>query len=554
MTYVQDSAIAEDPAKVEAFADSTPASKRAKHAATVGVIGAVFAGNNAQAQQITSDRFPCPIRRSGPQPPERLAAAASFGYTVDLHIEIQTMGYDNWLQSQLNHTQLDEWHKFEKNLADTNTGYGYDTIFHLPGSNGALNDICPTDGASRRNVRRQLVKARVIRALYSPAQLFERMVEFWTDHLNTWHLTPNIDRMKTFEDQLIREHALGNLSDLIYASATSPAMLKYLDGNVNVAGNPNENYARELLELHTLGADVCYDESTIEVLARALTGWRVDLTNGMNCGVVTFNNSLHDNSAKALSFPGCGNYFIPANSGQAELGLVVDILTDPNKLGRITANFIATKMASYFMSCNPKKLMINEMVEAYVQAQRSTQSDIAAMVEVMFSTRWIRCSEPVLKRPLHLMTSAIRGLGGDVTEPGFVGDGAVTLVGDFLTPSGHVPYNWPAPDGYPPPCATEYWASNLLPRWSLGASIANDEFDFVNIDDFRAAIAHLGTAEQIVDFINQHLFAGFWKFEEFTLVIQYLNTLPTLGDAAVRLAVGLAIGSPSFSNSSLPEY
>lgn len=517
-----------------------------KTLATAG--GLAAASTKAKAQIVNSDPFPCPIIRSGPPKELRLAIAASFGFTEGLWDDIIQQGYDAWLNQQLTPTTVPGWQVFEADLADPQGPYGYDILDLAPCSPGANTLICPNDFANRTRVKRLLVKARIIRALYSPAQLYERVVEFWTDHLNTWHLTPNLDRMKAFEDRSIREHALGNLSDLIYASATSPAMLRYLDGNANVNTNPNENYARELLELHTLGVDVCYEESTIETLARALTGWKVNLSSGPCCGEVTFNNNHHDNSAKVLNFGNCGNFFIPANSGQGELNLVIDILTDPDKLGRRTASFIAHKLATYFITCEPKKQLIDEMVQAYVNAQRSIQKDIPAMLSVLFSQKWIRCTELKMKRPLHLMTSALRALDGDVTDPGFVGDAsAFTLVGDFLTPAGHVPFNWPAPDGYPAPCDYDYWSSNLLQRWSLGASLANDEFQFVNIDSVLAQMSSLSTSSAVVTFLNAKMFAGFWPFAEQQIVENYLDQQPAINDAAKRLAIGLAIGSPSFS-------
>jgi len=510
-------------------------------------LAAMGASGLAAKAQLSEQAYPCPIILSSPPKEVRIAVAATFGFSQDLLDDIVQTGYDAWLQSQLDPNSLDEWHKFEFDLTDP-SGYDYDTIGLIPCSPEADALICPNNGANRNRVRRQIVRARVIRALYSPAQIFERMVDFWTDHLNTWHLTPGVDRMKTFEDHNLRLHALGHLSDLLIASATSPAMLKYLDGNVNIAGNPNENYARELLELHTLGVDVCYDESTIETMARALTGWRVNLSGGSCCGEVTFNNSLHDNSAKTLVFPGCGTYNIPAGSGQNEISLVIDILTDPAKLGRRTAYFIAQKMVGYFISCDPPQGLIREMVSAYVNAYQNSERDIAAMVNVMLSQRWIRCTEFIFKRPMLLMTSALRALGAQVTDPGFDGDNAnYSLVGDFLSPAGHVPFNWPAPDGYPSPCETDYWASNLLPRWSLGASIAHDEFDFVDISGVLADMSGLTTAQQVTNFLNQRLFAGYWPFSETSILVNYLNTLPAIDVDAKRQAIGLAIGSPTFA-------
>ncbi|HYL99239.1 MAG TPA: DUF1800 family protein, partial [Blastocatellia bacterium] len=125
----------------------------------------------------------------------------------------------------------------------------------------------------------QLVRCSLLRAVYSKRQLYEVMVEFWTDHLNIYLGKGDDIYLKAGDERdVVRRHALGNVPSLIRASATSPAMLVYLDGKDNRGGPndvPNENYARELLELHTLGVDGGYTQKDVYEVARCLTGWRL---------------------------------------------------------------------------------------------------------------------------------------------------------------------------------------------------------------------------------------------------------------------------------------
>src|SRR5262249_46230300 len=123
----------------------------------------------------------------------------------------------------------------------------------------------------------ELQSATVYRSVYSQRQLYERMVEFWTNHFNIFQAKDGVKAIKTVDDrEVIRQHALGKFPDLLVASAHSGAMMVYLDNYLNVVGAPQENYARELLELHTLGVHGGYTESDVKEVARCLTGWTIE--------------------------------------------------------------------------------------------------------------------------------------------------------------------------------------------------------------------------------------------------------------------------------------
>lgn len=519
--------------------------------ASAGAVLTGAASNPNPFKVQTTAVAACPAAISGPSAEHKLAHKATFGYSLGLEQEIITKGYNTWLKEQLDYTNITAWTTFESNLATT-----YPAIAALPGD----ASFCCANAQTRKDNRQELQKARLIRAYSSPAQLFERMVEFWTDHLNTFALTPTLDRMKVFEDRdVIRANALGKLKDMLLASAKSPAMLVYLDGNSNASGNPNENYARELLELHSLGVDVCYDENTIQELAKALTGWRVDVSTNCsttNCGVVTFDNTKHDNTAKTLVFLTCNQFSIPVNSGINELGLVIDMLTNPfllddfqnaNRLAELTVKRIASKLATYFLSCKPPQRIINDMWRAYQTSYQAGGNDIAAMMAILLGKNNIHCGSRLLKRPLHLAASAMRATGSIITDPGDE-DSPDTLIGGFLKSAGHIPYFWPAPNGYPPPCDEGYWGANLLARKNLGAAMFNITPPYLinGVNSLPAAQAMLAAASNqvAIDLLDTFVFGGFMPAFDKARILAYMDS--TVDILARAEALGLLVGSPGF--------
>ena len=530
--------------------------KRVSAAAGIGAAIAAWSKKkglalDSQNQVSAEPDTPCPVSLDGPSAEHKLAQKATFGYYSGVEQEIATTGYATWLNQQIAYQTDPNWIQYEQDLA-----MEYPTITALPGD----PDVCNGLGVSQ--LRQELVKARVKRAVESPAQLFERMVEFWTDHLNTWHLTSNLDKMKTFEDNwAIRPFSLGKLSELLKASATSPAMLIYLNGDQNTAGNPNENFAREFLELHTLGADVCYTESTIQEFAKVLTGWQV-LKGSGNCGEVpcldpmnpSCNPNKHEPGDKVLDFGSCGVFTITGGSANSELDQVIHILTNPNTpyMGRQTIGFIARKLAGYFVSCDPPERLITEMFNAYKDAYNSGRDDIAAMVKVMLSKRWIYCSKPILKRPLHLLASTLRATATLIDDPGTETQ-ANTLVGGFLSAAGHRPYNWPAPNGYHSPCDQTYWGGNQLARWNLASKIFTFPVQVIGIN-YNASIqgATNNTPQQLIDLIDQVGYGGFMPTDQKNAVLQYMQ-IPNYSCANpppynLRLleGIGLAVAAPAF--------
>jgi uncharacterized protein (DUF1800 family) len=178
-----------------------------------------------------------------------------------------------------------------------------------------------------RVLLREMTRAALMRAVWSRRQLYEVMVHFWTDHFNIDSSKGDCKWLKAADDRdVIRRHALGRFPDLLRASALSPAMLWYLDGRVNRKAEgddkPNENYARELLELHTLGVHGGYTQRDVMEVARCLTGWRVRSVKQLHKGRVEFHPELHDDGAKLVL-----GQTIPARQREKDLDRVLEIVS-----------------------------------------------------------------------------------------------------------------------------------------------------------------------------------------------------------------------------------
>jgi uncharacterized protein (DUF1800 family) len=301
-----------------------------------------------------------------------------------------------------------------------------------------------------------LQQAAILRATYSPHQLLERMVDFWSNHFNVFgrkivgQTSLGVTAHYTGADQrrVIRKHALGKFPEMVRASAHSPAMLSYLDNQVNQRDGEgkkrtNENYARELMELHTLGVDGGYTQKDVMEVARCFTGWGVDNGFGRPRGQFRYYNELHDDGPKTvLGVP------IPAGGGQADGDRVLGILsTHPS-----TARFISRKLCRYFLGDESEE-WTRKLSEIYLK----TGGDVKSMLKPLLLSSELRNGQPLVKRPFDFMVSAARATLADTN--GFSG------IQSYLSKMGQPLYQWPMPDGYPD--ETQAWTGSLLARWNF---------------------------------------------------------------------------------------
>jgi hypothetical protein len=303
--------------------------------------------------------------------------------------------------------------------------------------------------------------ATLLRQIYSCRGLLEVMVEFWTDHFNISVQKGDCWFLKVVDDrEVIRAHALGNFRELLGASAHSPAMLVYLDNQENHKDAPNENYARELLELHSLGVNGGYTQDDVIELARCLTGWKVK--EHFWRGQITFDEDAHTPGSKHV----LGKTI--SSTGKGEIDQVLDQLIDHPA----TARTIATKLARRFLADDPPP----EVVEAAASAFQKTRGDIVAILKVILLDGFQVLNNKNIplkyKRPLNYLLSAIRQTGAE-------SDGSSDLQ-RYLAQMGQPLYDWPTPDGYPD--SSVAWQGNLLPRWKFALDLVQNKIKGTNFD------------------------------------------------------------------------
>lgn len=302
----------------------------------------------------------------------------------------------------------------------------------------------------------QLQQAALLRAVYSPNQLNERMADLWTNHFNIYARKEEGAYRKPTDDlNVVRKHALGRFSDLLQASAKSPAMLVYLDAQTNHKGVPNENYARELMELHTLGVDGGYTYQDIKEVARCLTGWTIEDRFLRPRGTWRFDPEQHDDGAKTVL-----GHRIPPGNGEKDVQIVLDLLARHPSASR----FVAGKVARHFLG-EAHESWVEPLAKIYRQSETSDGiGDIRAMLEPLLTSNALLEAPPMVKRPFDFTVSALRVLNADT-------DGG-SAVQTHLERMGQALFEWPMPDGYPD--KTEAWTGSLLGRWNFSLALAHD--------------------------------------------------------------------------------
>ncbi|RQP21412.1 DUF1800 domain-containing protein [Piscinibacter terrae] len=289
---------------------------------------------------------------------------------------------------------------------------------------------------------REASSRMLLRALYSPNQLQEQMTWFWFNHFNVHQYKSNIRVLVGDYEEKLRTHSLGRFRDLLQASVFHPAMVRYLDNEQNAAARINENYARELLELHTLGVDGGYTQRDVQELARVLTGLGINFNDDtpkmkpdkqafyVRRGLVEFNPNRHDFGDKQVL--GATIH----GRGIAEIEQVLDTLARHPS----TARFVSRKLAQYFVSDTPPAALVDRMSRRFLE----TDGRIAEVMRTMIDSPEFRQSlGGKFKDPVHYVVSAVRLAYDD--KP-ILNTGPML---NWLNRLGEAPYNRQTPDGYP---------------------------------------------------------------------------------------------------------
>jgi uncharacterized protein (DUF1800 family) len=396
----------------------------------------------------------------------------------------------------------------------------------------------------RRNQRiaGDVQSAKLARAVTSERQLEEVMTDFWENHFTVCACKGQTRLfISSYDRDVIRPRALGKFRDLLGAVAKSPAMLFYLDQWQSAADVPqrapqararrglNENYARELLELHTLGVDGGYSQKDVIEVARALTGWTM---NPRQEAEFVFRPAIHDTGQKIVL-----GHLLPAGRGIEDGEEVLDILSrDPH-----TARFVARKLAIRFVSDEPPAALVERAARAFVR----TDGDIREVVRtIVTSPEFFGRSayRSKVKSPFELVASALRAVGAQ-PDTSMRSAQLVASLGQPL-------FGHQAPNGWPE--TGEAWMNSgaILNRINFGLGLAAGRFPGASVARWSEA-ERLESAprEQQVDAVVSSFFGGRASPDTREILLRGENPMAARGGAplsGLAQVVGLAVGAPEF--------
>ena len=329
-------------------------------------------------------------------------------------------------------------------------------------------------------VNSELTEQKLLRAVYSNRQLQEVLVDFWMNHFNVFNgKGPDRILLTSFERDAIRPYVFGKFKDMLLATARHPAMLYYLDNwqsqspRDDLPGPPagarrpglNENYGREIMELHTLGVDGGYTQADVIAVARAFTGWTI--YDPQRFAEYQFNPAFHDRKEKVIL-----GHVIPAMGAEQDGLQVIDLLAHHPS----TAAFISRKLAQRFVADDPPKSLVDRMAETFSK----TDGDLRAVLQTLFSsTEFLSDAawQAKVKSPLEMVVSAVRAVGGDVSD--------TLVLAQRIADLGEPLYGKVEPTGYPN--TSEGWTNTagVLGRINFANALASDQIPGVKVDRDR---------------------------------------------------------------------
>ncbi len=443
----------------------------------------------------------------------------SFGINQASMSQLLQMGHEAYIDYQLDADNIDD-----SEIEDIIAQY----LPTVAMSTSEIFSLIQSETINQFDAAIELKVATFLRAVYSKKQLFQVMVEFWNNHFSVYHFDGPVAFLKTVEDrEMMRPYALSSFRNLLQENAKSPAMIYYLDTFSSSKESPNENYARELMELHTLGVDGPYTHHDIDEVARCFTGWSLQQT----MGDFQFYPFLHDYEEKQVL-----GQTIAAGGGQTDGEQVLDILADEDSC----AAFISKKLCQHFISDNP----FNELIEETTEVFKQTDGDIKhCLRHILLSEHFQFSRDQKLKRPFHYLTAASRTLNANILN-----GNSIREAFNLLEALGHLPFNWQSPDGYPD--YASHWESTtgMLYRWNFINGLS-----FNNLLGFNYSIDEIfsqpHTPENIyIQILDNVIYRKMNRTDEINLM-QYLmdgSINNVVSETKIQGALAIAMGSPYF--------
>ena len=452
----------------------------------------------------------------------------TFGRTPELLDEVATLGTAEFVRRQLDPGSIDD--------GECEAEAARFVRLRRPAAELIRN------GHSQWEVQNELIGRNVVRAITSRRQLLEVMFDFWSNHLSVNSAKRRVAFLLAADDAVVRRHALGRFDELLQASASSPSMLSFLDNCTSRADGalpPNENYARELLELHTLGSASAYTEEDVAAVAHVFTGWTVDQNDWTFVFRPDWNRLGPAATRQTLGWRPV------AGDGSVENGrsLLAHLARHP-----ATARSLAHKLCRHFIrddigGTDPTVLAV---AESYL----ASGTDIARTLATLFASGAFGASAGArVRRPNELLYAMLRATAA---RPDYARgiQGFSRSIREELMRLDQVTFEAPSPKGYP--LSDKAWmdASSLIGRWNLAFRFAADRVDGARVDTSTYAAAAT-TAGELVDLIGVRLLGEPLPAEERRHLVAHLggsegSPLDPRARGRGAAIVGLTLASPTF--------
>jgi uncharacterized protein (DUF1800 family) len=449
----------------------------------------------------------------------------AFGPSPEDLRHLKAVGIDRWIEEQLAPAAIEEPVELRYQLAALDT-LGFDAVRlrQMFGPPRAIRGFKPTieqETAQRERARivvREAEEARLQRAILSRRQLQQVMVDFWFNHFNIF-AQKGLDHVwiGNYEERAIRPNALGHFRDLLMATAKHPAMLVYLDNATSSAPHGraglNENYAREVMELHTLGVDGGYTQDDVITLARALTGWGLNRPDARVWGeyAAVFEGARHDYGPKVF----LGRQLEASGKAEGEEALTM-LARSPQ-----TAHHIAFELAQYFVADLPPADLVDRLAARFL----ATDGDIREVLRALFASQEFRDSVgQKYKTPYQFVISAVRAAALPVQSPR-----PLLAAMDGL---GMPLYGCQTPDGYKNTEAAWLSPDATMRRIGFAAALARGGLPLgVSATDETAPAPHPVDAAALAPLLGPALSP---------------HTLEVVAGSPPELRAALLLGSPDF--------
>ena len=408
----------------------------------------------------------------------------------------------------------------------------------------------------QRVVVSELTQAKLLRAIYSERQLDEVMSDFWFNHFNVF-INKGADRylLTEYERDVIRPHALGKFEDLLVATAKSPAMLFYLDNWLSVGPDSdlargvvqhaphkrrshvrprpvagkgkkkssglNENYGRELMELHTLSVSGGYTQADVTEVAKVFTGWT--LAEPRKGGGFKFEPAMHEPGDKVVL-----GHRIKENGEKEGMQVLRMLARDPR-----TARFISLKLATRFVSDEPPQALVDRMTQTYLKKN----GDIREVLRTLFRSPEFWSPETYrakVKTPLEFIVSSVRASGGDVTD--------ASALASQLNNMGMPLYGMQPPTGYSMKADAWVNSSALLGRMNFALGMTAGKVKGVTLDSQAFATSTPVGDNGVLARFESTLLGGDVSEQTHATIVKQLND----GKTNSAMVAGLILGSPEF--------